>query len=540
MRTLPEKLLEFQKITKHIRTALNGNLPIVMKLASNIRKEVEASNPNISPQELTKRTIKLFDDNKAKYTSEYNKLLNYQKIDNLITLRQYTLNNQSIVKTKMNIALVGLPSSGKSSIINSLIGKRLAQSGVSRTTTEAKLYENLISDDNIDFNIYDLPGIADIEDRNNNFDSLVFETIKKCDLVIWISDIIKAFMTNHEMNEYIKIKKYIEDIAINEGIPIQLFIMLSKMDKNIDDIIDDTNNKSGYESDDTYELTGPEDTTVLNIYNNVKTLFNTNDIICFNAYGRSYHHSNSSSILTKFVKPYNPNNINTSFNIKKYYDKIPIVHDCAKIKNLIEFKFINGINRDVIDYKYLSQQFMDTINILKLDQTKIQIINFLLYDGDKLFKPLGINITYNPIILNTLCLDIKINIKKYIQNIKITTDNQIFRTITIGQDLSLNDKLLLYVHDNCKTIDLPNNKKFVKKVIDRLDHFREGLYFKIHNNNDHFCMSGSSQGPKLYSTKFLNEVKKIRREIFGEIEDDIDITMIPIAYPSYGLFWKPV
>lgn len=44
----------------------------------------------------------------------------------------------------MNITLVGLPSAGKSSIINSLLGKRVAQSGVSRTTTKETLYEILI------------------------------------------------------------------------------------------------------------------------------------------------------------------------------------------------------------------------------------------------------------------------------------------------------------------------------------------------------------------------------------------------------------
>ena len=86
----------------------------------------------------------------------------------------------------MDIALVGLPSAGKSSIINSLIGKRMAQSGVSRTTTEVKLYDNLISDDDIKYKIYDLPGIADIEDKDNNFDTLIFDTIRKCNMVIWV------------------------------------------------------------------------------------------------------------------------------------------------------------------------------------------------------------------------------------------------------------------------------------------------------------------------------------------------------------------
>ena len=44
------------------------------------------------------------------------------------------------------ISFVGLPSSGKSSIINSLVLKRLLQSGVCRTTTEFKLIEENIFD----------------------------------------------------------------------------------------------------------------------------------------------------------------------------------------------------------------------------------------------------------------------------------------------------------------------------------------------------------------------------------------------------------
>lgn len=133
----------------------------------------------------------------------------------------------------MDIALVGLPSAGKSSVINSLLGKRMAQSGVSRTTTEVKLYDNLISDDDIKYKIYDLPGIADIEDKDNKFDTLIFDTICKCNMVIWVSDIIKSFITNHEMKEFEKIQNYIKQLGLKEGISIQLIILLSKVDKNL-------------------------------------------------------------------------------------------------------------------------------------------------------------------------------------------------------------------------------------------------------------------------------------------------------------------
>ena len=243
----------------------------------------------------------------------------------------------------MDIALVGLPSAGKSSIINSLLGKRMAQSGVSRTTTEVKLYDNLISDDDIKYKIYDLPGIADIEDKDNNFDTLIFDTICKCNMVIWVSDIIKSFITNHEMKEFEKIQNYIKQLGLNEGIPIQLIILLSKVDKNL--IIKEENYESCIENNDEEsdndELKCDEETTIIDIYKNIQDKFNDIDIICFNAYGRSYYNKKSSSTLKTFVKQFNPNNINTEFNLKKYYDNIPIIHDNIKMNYFIETQFKN-------------------------------------------------------------------------------------------------------------------------------------------------------------------------------------------------------
>ena len=49
--------------------------------------------------------------------------------------------------SEFTIAFIGLPSSGKSSIINSLIGKRILESGICRTTTEYNLLDNIIDDD---------------------------------------------------------------------------------------------------------------------------------------------------------------------------------------------------------------------------------------------------------------------------------------------------------------------------------------------------------------------------------------------------------
>ena len=90
--------------------------------------------------------------------------------------------------TDFVVAFVGLPSSGKSSIINSLIFKRLLQSGVCRTTTEAKQIQEDIYDDNDNkFKVIDLPGLCDSEEVDNtNFTDITYTNIKLCNLIIWV------------------------------------------------------------------------------------------------------------------------------------------------------------------------------------------------------------------------------------------------------------------------------------------------------------------------------------------------------------------
>lgn len=72
-KTLPEKLQEFQKLVKHLASAL-GHSPQLFKLAKTVRDEVMKTNPNASIQDITKKSMKYFDDNKDKLSAEYEKL----------------------------------------------------------------------------------------------------------------------------------------------------------------------------------------------------------------------------------------------------------------------------------------------------------------------------------------------------------------------------------------------------------------------------------------------------------------------------------
>jgi len=253
--------------------------------------------------------------------------------------------------SKLKICLVGMPSSGKSSIINSLVGRRVIQTGISRTTIEKKLYENLESDDNIMFDIYDLPGISDVEDKNKQYENLMYDTIGECNLVIWVSDKIKAFTTRQEIECFEDVIKHMQKLAINHGLPTQIIIMLSKFDEYFDtsQLINKQNKHTQTEKVDNIsekypkivddEIYGDEDTTILdnliNIKNNIKNI----DVICFNAHGRSYHGTKSSDNLKNFVKRYNPSTYNTSFNLKKYKDLMPLISDQTKMSYFIETVF---------------------------------------------------------------------------------------------------------------------------------------------------------------------------------------------------------
>ena len=129
------------------------------------------------------------------------------------------------------VAFIGLPSSGKSSIINSLIGKRILESGICRTTTEYNLLDNIIEDDNNNkFQVMDLPGICDSEEHNVNFNELTNKHIINANLIIWISDVNKVFITTYKVNEYNRI---LDDASNETGKLYYLIIMLSKCDKNI-------------------------------------------------------------------------------------------------------------------------------------------------------------------------------------------------------------------------------------------------------------------------------------------------------------------
>ena len=118
------------------------------------------------------------------------------------------------------VSFVGLPLSGKSSIINSIVIKNLLQSKIYRTTADFKLIdEDVFDDNNNKFKVYALPGICDSEEKDNNkFNDLTYLHIKDSNLIIWTSDVNQAFSTTYEMlkkNIYVRLKTFLYTTVVN-------------------------------------------------------------------------------------------------------------------------------------------------------------------------------------------------------------------------------------------------------------------------------------------------------------------------------------
>lgn len=248
------------------------------------------------------------------------------------------------------IAFVGLPSSGKSSIINSLAFKRILQSGMCRTTTEVKILDEDIEDDiGNKFQVIDLPGICDSEETKSDFTKLTYEHIESANLIIWVTDINKAFITSYEVDEYNKLKNHIDKLSTDTGKLYYVMIMISKCNQLDKKSKSPTANIIKYIKGEI--ANEEEDTNIHDVITKVKDKFPQDDVILFNAFGRSYYNKKSSETLKNFVAKIGiPNDVNTTFNIKKYYQNYKQDQDIKyydRFKNIFDKYILEYNNNDL-------------------------------------------------------------------------------------------------------------------------------------------------------------------------------------------------
>lgn len=260
------------------------------------------------------------------------------------------------------IGFVGLPSAGKSSLINSLVGRRILKTGVCRTTKEPHIIgpnnafslpnssfhdEDPLSDDGIAFSILDLPGVADSENDEKeevNFEQLTTKWVIKCDVVIWVSDVNTAFLTTHEKREFERIHDLLKQHQLETGKLCQCCILLSKYnydDTEVDEPMHDSSLKLDPSSCGEI-FDEEEDTTAVNCLERVQKLFHDYKgfnipLIKFNAFGRVLSNSNTSCQLRKLVRRVAPGaaDIHTEFELGRFFQNLEEQQQDAYLANLV-------------------------------------------------------------------------------------------------------------------------------------------------------------------------------------------------------------
>jgi GTPase SAR1 family protein len=203
----------------------------------------------------------------------------------------------------ITVGFTGLPSAGKSTMVNALAGKRVLESGICRTTTEVCLVGSrnavcapkgpegpkrvnwvstqLRSDDGVEFCALDLPGICDAEDTGGSFDAVTHEWAAKCDIVAWVTDARTALMTKHEVAELTRLMDAIREKADEDGTLYQFMIVLAKYDEPAH-----AEPMAPIEYLPGEIRTGREDTTIGGHLERVERAFPGTRVVKFNAFAR--------------------------------------------------------------------------------------------------------------------------------------------------------------------------------------------------------------------------------------------------------------
>ena len=224
------------------------------------------------------------------------------------------------------VGLTGLPSAGKSTMINAIAGKRVLRSGVCRTTLDVHLIgeenkfnfpperfhqHNIRDDDDNPLIFLDLPGVADSENKGSevNYDEMTQAWITNCDVILWLTDITTAFLTTHELEEFTKIYDALRKNSLETGTYYHIAVVLTKCNfhesgcgtSSSSPSLKSTLPSLGDEIESDEEETTLED-CVIRVENIFEKYDEKVDIIKFNAFGRIFHHSGSSYRLINMVK----------------------------------------------------------------------------------------------------------------------------------------------------------------------------------------------------------------------------------------------
>jgi hypothetical protein len=452
------------------------------------------------------------------------------------------------------VAFVGLQCSGKSSIINSLVGNQILESSVCKTTKKItyigatnklnidnkNFVENIIvSDDNVQFDIIYLPGICD----NISID-ITYTYVINANIIFWVSDVNKAFLTQYEIEEFNKLKNYLLLLQRDTGILYQLKIILSKCNFDIQN-----KNMNLPQNNHNNEIQNiNEDTILYDLIDNVRNILPSEEIILYNAYGRCLYSDKISNTFRNFLlsnidfsNKYN----NIVFNLKKY----------------IEYEKLNNTKIYIKSFEYKYEQYLLLPNNKLIKNLTTKILKLYKIDNTYYTKVLNklicsslfLNYTYN----STTDSFLKI-IDKYAKNMlylheknhKIIVqlkDEHIINTIVnyfetcFIDDIfcnftNINPNLLIIIYRLLKSI---NNNNHILSIWTIRVYMLCKFYGKfLYNNSEHAQEVQIKNNPIIISDKFfINIIKKTRQELYPyEKSDTLAILNLYVQGKIHSIF----
>lgn len=427
----------------------------------------------------------------------YNNYVESTKYNKNCTIDENNFVPDSNESNDYNVCFCGLPSSGKSSIINSLIGRRVLDSGICRTTTDKREFEEFVKDDaGNKFKVIDLPGICDSEEKNNNFTDLTEAFVIKSNLIFWVSDVNKAFLTTHEVDAYNKIKALLNKNSTETGTVYNIAIMLSKCDIDASEKCDNKKNTRSKNRKVADEICcdDEEDTSVKDIIKQVKSKFPNDTIMLLNAYGRSYYKTGSDN-LKKFVSNmYNggfPSTHNVDFSIGQFKNQYPQLQE-TMYETYFDKKYVlyqnnqYDIEKLYNIYARSDQQHRQKIFMKMIDDctTYDQFVNVdYVYNMAKYNFAKKIYLTDSLDIFN-ICFDqinmffMKYNLKnnsldafttKIFENLSPMYKRMIMSVILHNNSLIVNEQhrfnFVIKYFDSCGGIEYFDTKKMFNKIL---------------------------------------------------------------------------
>lgn len=455
----------------------------------------------------------------------------------------------------IKICLTGLVSSGKTTMINSLTGKRLSETGITRTTKVPKLYGKkklfqnsdfydiqLKSDDDYEYCILDLPGVNDSEDKTGIFDEQTKAYILSFDIILWVSDVHTSFSTKHEKEQFESITNILEQNSLETGTIYQYGIVLTKYDKSTNQVYDVI-----LESDDENEcvdeiITDREESNIDDKYKFVTESYPHIPIIKFNSHGRIIH-GKSSSNLKKLVQTLNtcPTNNNITFNLGIFVGKYEKVRTSVCEKSLKYFlQKILSTDFSVISFEYitkikkLSTKYTLAERIVIMETITGVIIK--LETGHKYFYTLIFHL-YELLMTEHLLRHFCANftVKKFIWLLSDKREHKLAFLREYANTIpgSRNERVSMY--------QLYDNKRVLRECICLFPLYE---YYSSDNKNYMFLIKYIPEisydirihTDDFYKLSLLKEIEKVRKELYGPNDDCNIIAMMTEARTAYCLY----